>query len=292
MKFYKRDPDAALAGMAELTLQERGAYNTIIDLLYSRDGVLPDDDEMLRRVLACHGNEWRGVKARLVSKGKLWIEGGHLKAKRVDSVLKEAGNFSETQRIRAGNRWENEWKRLTKAKKAIDYQGAEDAMSRNANTPTPTPTPIKERKKEGGDAANGKLEFPDWWPSEAWGGFVAMRRKTDRGKPLSDYAIKLLVRELAALRASGQDPERVVEQSVMKNWKGFFALPAANGNGHANGVRTEIEWCPKSEWASRLKFWTDNPSLEVRWRKQWGPPPNDPACVVPKDVLAMYAKTA
>ena len=26
MKFYKRNPDAALAGMAELTLQERGAY--------------------------------------------------------------------------------------------------------------------------------------------------------------------------------------------------------------------------------------------------------------------------
>ena len=36
LKWYKRDPDAALSGMFELTLEERGAYNTILDLIYSR----------------------------------------------------------------------------------------------------------------------------------------------------------------------------------------------------------------------------------------------------------------
>ena len=38
MRFYKRDPDRALAGMIELNMKQRGAYNSLLDLLYSRDG--------------------------------------------------------------------------------------------------------------------------------------------------------------------------------------------------------------------------------------------------------------
>ena len=32
LKWYKRDPRAALVGMSCLTLEERGAHNTILDL--------------------------------------------------------------------------------------------------------------------------------------------------------------------------------------------------------------------------------------------------------------------
>ena len=120
MKFYKRNPDRALAGMTELTLKERGAYNTIIDALYSRDGILRDDDEMLRRLMGCHGNEWRAVKARLIDQGKVWIEGGYLKAKGVDSTIQEAENFSETQRKNAEKRWEIEGKRSRNGRETVE----------------------------------------------------------------------------------------------------------------------------------------------------------------------------
>ena len=36
MKWYKRDPAAALEGMLGLTIEERGAYNALIDLIYAR----------------------------------------------------------------------------------------------------------------------------------------------------------------------------------------------------------------------------------------------------------------
>jgi len=36
-RWYKRDPNAALEGMAVLTLEERGAYNTVLDLIYTHD---------------------------------------------------------------------------------------------------------------------------------------------------------------------------------------------------------------------------------------------------------------
>jgi len=40
VRWYKRDPNAALTGMAGLTLEERGAYNTILDLIYANDGAV------------------------------------------------------------------------------------------------------------------------------------------------------------------------------------------------------------------------------------------------------------
>lgn len=146
MRFYKRDPDAALSGMAELTLQERGAYNTIIDLLYSRDGQVPDDDHMIRRVMGCHGNEWRAVKAKLIAKGKIWVEDGFLKANRVDDVLEEAAAFSEKQRKRVGKRWETARKRLgnvaetggktpANSEKSQQKQERVDTIADHTNTP-------------------------------------------------------------------------------------------------------------------------------------------------------------
>jgi len=108
MKFYRRDPDAALAGMIGLNLEERGAYNSIIDALYSRDGILKDDDNLLKQILGCHGNQRNSIKKRLIQKGKIWIENGFIKAKRVDATIEEAASFSTVQRQRIDKRWEIE----------------------------------------------------------------------------------------------------------------------------------------------------------------------------------------
>ena len=53
-RWYKRDPNAALEGMAVLTLEERGAYNTVLDLIYTHDGSVDDDDRYTELVpLVC-----------------------------------------------------------------------------------------------------------------------------------------------------------------------------------------------------------------------------------------------
>ena len=69
-RWYKRDPEAALNGMANLTLEERGAYNGVLDLIYSKDGDLPDDDDLISRVLRINPRTWKKHKAALISKGK------------------------------------------------------------------------------------------------------------------------------------------------------------------------------------------------------------------------------
>lgn len=148
MKFYKRDPDRALAGMVDLSLRERGAYNTILDLLYSRDGCLRDDDDAIRRAMGCHGNEWRAVKAKLIAKGKIWAEGGFLHANGVDEAVSEAADFSEVQRKRVAKRWEKARKSPTKASESSEKPN-------DINDPPIPYTPIDtytETKVSGADA--------------------------------------------------------------------------------------------------------------------------------------------
>jgi hypothetical protein len=46
-----RDPNAAVIGMASLELDERGAYNTILDLIYAHDRAINDVDRLFRAIL-------------------------------------------------------------------------------------------------------------------------------------------------------------------------------------------------------------------------------------------------
>jgi uncharacterized protein YdaU (DUF1376 family) len=104
MKWYKRDPNAALAGMVGLNGDERGYYNTLIDLLYARDGDVTD--ELVVKAMACNPRSWRAVKKRLVEKGKVWTTAdGKLMTKRVESELCDAKEFSQEQSKRARARW-------------------------------------------------------------------------------------------------------------------------------------------------------------------------------------------
>jgi hypothetical protein len=49
-----------------------------------------------------------------------------------------------------------------------------------------------------------------------------MRRK--KRAPNTERALKLAVRELEKLRACGDAPESVLNQSTMQSWTGLFAL--------------------------------------------------------------------
>jgi uncharacterized protein YdaU (DUF1376 family) len=90
VKWYKHDPDAFIAGTAELTLQEVGTYILIIDLYYSRDGNVPDDDAFMVRALRCDPRTWRVVKTRLISKHKLRTIDGNLTPNRAANELRDA----------------------------------------------------------------------------------------------------------------------------------------------------------------------------------------------------------
>jgi len=126
--------------MNELTLKQRGAYNSILDLLYSRDGDVPDDDVRVARMICCNWREWKAVKAELIALGKIWLEGGKIRAKRVKETLREASDFSQEQRKKASERWQ-------KSEKPNENNGPvmpQENASRAQSTPIATPTVVRD----------------------------------------------------------------------------------------------------------------------------------------------------
>ena len=87
--WYKRDPNAALRGMQSLSLEERGAYNTVLDLIYSRDNELPDDDRFISGHCGCDVRVWRRIKKKLLAHRKLYIKDGLIRNETADKVAAE-----------------------------------------------------------------------------------------------------------------------------------------------------------------------------------------------------------
>ena len=134
IKWYKRDPDAALGGMMVLSLEERGAYCTILDLIYSHDGNLVDDDKFICGWLRCDLRVWKRLKTRLVDLGKIEVSDGLITNFRATSEIDEAlgrvASVSELNRIKG-------IKSGIARKKNKDL--GEPTVEPKTNTPTPTP---------------------------------------------------------------------------------------------------------------------------------------------------------
>jgi uncharacterized protein YdaU (DUF1376 family) len=90
MPWYKRDPRAALTGMQGMTLEERGAYNTILDLLYVHDGSLPDEPAAVCKWLGTNSRGWKRIRARLLKLKKLYVLAGHIRNDRTDREIRYA----------------------------------------------------------------------------------------------------------------------------------------------------------------------------------------------------------
>jgi uncharacterized protein YdaU (DUF1376 family) len=88
--WYKRDPQDAINGMMGLSLEERGAYNTVLDLFYLRDGKLPDDERFIAGFLGVDVRVWKRIRARLIELGKIFIDAGHIHNRRADEEVRTA----------------------------------------------------------------------------------------------------------------------------------------------------------------------------------------------------------
>lgn len=165
--WYKRDPDAWRAGVLQLTPEERGIYDTVIDVLYSYDGELPPilDDKWWARECNCNPRTWRAVRDRLIAKGKLFYkDDGTPMAKRVERTLDEAREFSEVQSKRARIGVE---RRLNEGRTQVELESNGGKNSSNINdrhpayTSTSTSTSRVEREGRGNSRKKPSISLPE-----------------------------------------------------------------------------------------------------------------------------------
>lgn len=136
LRWYKRDPRAALAGMMELTLEERGAYNCILDLIYIHDGAIDDDDRLIAAWLKVEIRVWRRIKKVLLQREKIYPHAGQLRNERADREV-----LTALHRV------------ASSAKAGIASAVSRGLTPRNVNglAPTPVQRPFEQttsRKKE------------------------------------------------------------------------------------------------------------------------------------------------
>jgi hypothetical protein len=146
LKWYKRDPRAALIGMRGLTLEERGAYNTLLDLIYVHDGALEDLPRAICDELHCNIRTWRRLKARLLELGKIYMHAGMIRNERADDELVNYQRLLKLSAESANKRWAtyNEIKRL---RDGYPMQPTTTKINLSANTvPFPKRTTEKDIK--------------------------------------------------------------------------------------------------------------------------------------------------
>lgn len=66
------------------------------------------------------------------------------------------------------------------------------------------------------------LILPTWLPKTDWQDFIDHRKHIKA--PLSDNAVKRAIKTLESLRHKGQNVSKVIDQSIVNGWKGFFAV--------------------------------------------------------------------
>ena len=73
------------------------------------------------------------------------------------------------------------------------------------------------------------VALPVWLPPEKWGAFIEMRKK--QKKPMTDYAIKLMVDKLKKLRDAGHNIAELIDKSITNGWLDIYEPKGSLGVG-------------------------------------------------------------
>lgn len=94
LPWYRRFPDNFIAGTVGLTLEEKGAYSLVLDLMYVRGGPVPDEPRYIAGVCNCSVRKWNAIRQRLLDLGKIQVVDGYLTNHRAEEEIEIAGKIS------------------------------------------------------------------------------------------------------------------------------------------------------------------------------------------------------
>lgn len=80
-----------------MSLEVKGAYAIVLDLIYMRDGRLPDDARFIAGQLGCSVRKWSAIRDELIARGKLTVELGLISNFRANYLLEETRKYRDKQ---------------------------------------------------------------------------------------------------------------------------------------------------------------------------------------------------
>lgn len=180
--------DAYLADTRHLSRDEHGAYLLLMMEAWRRPRCsIPDNDVLLARITCSTDEEWKSIKATVMSFWTLDKRRREWTQKRLAKERVYVEGKRQSQRDKAAKRWNKAGKQHAVAMP----DGMPEACPEHANPhPHPQPTPTKKSKCIASDP------FEEWWSDcprkigkgQARRAFVAALRKTDGDSFMLDYA--------------------------------------------------------------------------------------------------------
>lgn len=131
LPYHKRYHSDALAGYMPLSLEERGAYTTLLDLMYDYGRPLDHCERTLAGFFGVSVRKARALVDALEAKGKIYVtEDGQLSNKRFEREIFQTSKTSRKRAENASKRWR---KNAEKSEKANDSPTSE--MQKHMQTP-------------------------------------------------------------------------------------------------------------------------------------------------------------
>lgn len=157
--YHKRYHSDALAGFMSLNLEERGAYQTLLDMIYDRGGPIQDNERLIAGYMGCTVRKWRSLRDDLIAKGKIQLtDNGEITNLRAE---KEIENQLKTSRKHAENGSNGGRVRAEKSEKPNkNNQGAQAGLKPEASH---TRYQIPERIEDKSESRTARAPEP---PSE------------------------------------------------------------------------------------------------------------------------------
>lgn len=306
--YHKRWHGDAINGYAPLTLEERGAYTTLLDQMYDRGGPLRDEVHPRCGDLNCDVRVWKRLRASLVDrhqklrpysdeKGVSWLVNDRVQAELgLPTYAELVANLQPKLPI------------------AIADLSASSAENRNENSESceiieaengallPLPLPHNPPTPEGGegDGADEPVEadpvraaFDDWnETAKACALPVAKdltsRRRRNIGRRLSEHGPEGWAAALRAVAISkfcrGQKTDFKADLDFVSQAKSFQKLLEGSYGQDAKAPLPATGPINEADvWRSRI-----NGLLKARhWKDaEWGPRPGQPGCRAPADIIA------
>jgi len=104
----------------------------------------------------------------------------------------------------------------------IDHQTDPCPTSKRPANDQQTTTPNKLKNVNNDKNEKKTIVLPDWLDQELWSEY---KRYRSNGKnKFTPYAQQLAIKKLTKLREDGNDPNEVIQQTMVCNWSGFFPL--------------------------------------------------------------------
>lgn len=206
--WYMWFPARYRAKTMHLTAEQDGIYRRLIDHYMETEQPLPDNDVALARIAGVTDIQWENASSIL----RAYFEhaSSMLHHETCIEMLEERAKRKAKRTKIAKDAARERWKKSAD-KQQENASSMHEAMQNDAKqnkTKQKNITPI--------------VPLPEWIDQKDWDDFKEMRKK--QKAPLTQRAEELAISQLDKLRADGHDPQAVIQQSIMRGWKGLFAI--------------------------------------------------------------------